>query len=95
MARVRLLVEATFAPGSARDGERATWCKDYTRGQAEKLTRLYMSKSVVTIRQDGHDLPALIDCLVEVDPKDLATSAWEPTPLSRLDWSHTDPEHLS
>ena len=95
MARVRLLVEATCLPGSARDGERATWCKDYTRAQAEKLIRIWSNGDQARIRNAGVDYQVSIDTLIEVDPRDLAEQAWRPATLSPIGWAHTDPEHLS
>lgn len=96
-ARIRLLVEATFEPGSERDGEIATWCEDYTEHQASKLIRLCRERRALVIQHDGNTYPVLITGICQVDPKELDTRLHDMSPLvsvSRILGTYPDPEHL-
>lgn len=59
------------------------------------LSSLILASVTPAQELGGAWFPAVIDCLMEVDPRDLDEHAWQPGPLSPIEWSHTDPEHLS
>lgn len=96
-SRNRLLVEAVFLPGSARDGEVATWCEDYTDHQAEKLWRLKQTGAPCSIDWEGAKYTVMITALDRVDPRELGTRLHDMSPLvpvSRVLGAYPDPEHL-
>lgn len=97
MARVRLLVQAVFLPGSARDGEIAEWCEDYTDHQAEKLWRMKQTGAPLTIPWDGQRYTVVVTAVDRVDPRELDTRLHDMSPLvpvSRVLGTYPDPEHL-
>jgi hypothetical protein len=96
-SRLRLLVEATFAPGSERDGEIAEWCEDYTDHQATKLARLCRTHTPLVIRHEGNTYPVMITKVRQVDPGERDTRLHDMSPLvpvSRILGTYPDPEHL-
>lgn len=96
-SRLRLLVQAVFLPGSARDGEIAEWCEDYTDHQAEKLWRLKQTGTPCSIQWEGEKYAILVTAIDKVDPRELGRVDHEMSPLvpvSRVLGTYPDPEHL-